>query len=72
MLLFRSEEHLDRWRRRWKLPRGAVLTLEKGWQLARAWYDDRMKLDWRAKTVEESEAAFKILGLRPPFWRMNR
>jgi hypothetical protein len=72
MLLFRSEEHLDRWRRRWKRPRGAVLTIEKGWQLARAWYSDRLKPDWRAKTAEESEAAFKALGLRSSFWRMNR
>src|SRR5436305_9251093 len=34
MLLFRSEEHIDRWCAAWRLPRGAILTLETGWRLA--------------------------------------
>ena len=38
MLLFRSEEHVERWCEAWRLPRGAVLTPLDCWRLARAWY----------------------------------
>ncbi len=56
MLLFRSEEHVERWCAVNGLPRGATLTPEQGWQLARAWYGNRMDPDYRRKTVEEAEA----------------
>jgi hypothetical protein len=51
MLLFRSEEHIDRWCAMWGQPRGGTLSLEQGWKLANAWYgDDRRDPDWRRKT----------------------
>src|SRR5438067_563533 len=52
MLLFRSEEHVDRWCAAWQQPRGAVLSLEQCWQLADAWYRDRMSPTWRCRTPE--------------------
>ncbi len=71
MLLFRSEEHVDRWRKEWKQPSGAILSLGQGWKLAKAWYSDRLDPDWRPKTNEEAQAVFSELGLRGPFWRMS-
>jgi len=41
MLLFRSEEMVDRWCRNWNLPRGATLSPATCWTLAREWYHDR-------------------------------
>src|SRR5438067_496243 len=38
MLLFRSEEHIDRWCEMWGQPRGGTLSLDQGWKLATAWY----------------------------------
>jgi hypothetical protein len=71
MLLFRSEEHVDRWCQEKGLPRGAVFSLAQGWGLAKGWYSDRLSPDWRSKTTEEAEALFTELGLTGPFWRMG-
>jgi hypothetical protein len=72
MLLFRDEEHIDRWCGQWQLPRGATLTLESTWQLAQAWYGpDRRNPQWRRRTVEETEALFASLDLLGDFWRLR-
>jgi hypothetical protein len=71
MLLFRSEEHVDRWCREWSQPRGALLTLDQAWALARAWFSDRLNPTWRRKSPEEAEALFAQVGLSGSFWRMT-
>ena len=71
MLLFRSEEHLERWCAFRELPRGGMMVPEQCWQLARAWYADRLRPDWRRKTLEEAEAAFAAVGLTGPFWSLR-
>jgi hypothetical protein len=38
MLLFWSEEHVEKWCRDWNLPRGEVLSLDQCWRLAKAWH----------------------------------
>ncbi len=70
MLLFRSEEHVDRWCRDSNLPRGAILTMEQGWGLAKEWYSDRLDPDWSPKTEAETQGAFAELGLEGPFWNL--
>ena len=72
MLLFRSEEHIDRWCTQWRFERGAVLSLETGWRLAHAWYaEDRRNPEWRRRTVDEVEDLFSQLGLTSPFWALR-
>jgi hypothetical protein len=72
MLLFRSEEHIERWRRNWRLERGAILTLEQVWGLAQAYYGpDRREPAWRRKTLDETEAVFAELGLTSAFWSLR-
>jgi len=72
MLFFRSEEHVDRWCESWRLPRGAVIPLDKGWELARAWYgEDRRLPDWRRRTLDETEALFASLGFTSEFWNLR-
>ena len=72
MLLFRSEEHVDIWCGRWGQPRGALLTLDQAWGLARAWYsEDRRDPGWRRKTLEEIEPLFGSLGLTSAFWSLR-
>jgi len=70
MLLFRSEEHIDRWCARWNQPRGETLTLEQGLGLG-VWYTDRLHSDWRRKSPDEAEAFFAGLGLTSPFWSLG-
>lgn len=72
MLLFRSEEHVDRWCKAWRLERGAILTLDQQWRLAQGWYSpDRRDPTWRRKTPDEAEAVFTELGLTGPFWSLR-
>jgi hypothetical protein len=72
MLLFRSEEHVERWCRQWSLPHGATLTLEQAWQLASAWFRaDRGAPEWHRPPIDDVEALFESLGLRGEFWRLR-
>ena len=71
MLLFRSEEHLNRWLLRRGSQRGAVLTLDATWELAKAWYVDRRLPHWRARHPAESEGVLRALGLESDFWAMQ-
>jgi|HubBroStandDraft_1064217.scaffolds.fasta_scaffold1632600_1 hypothetical protein len=71
MLLFRSEEEMDRWCRAWNLPRGAILSPSICWALAHAWYQDRRDPMWRRRTVDEAHALFRQLGLTGDFWKLN-
>jgi hypothetical protein len=69
MLLFRDEEHVDRWCRARELPRGALLTPEQGWRLAHGWFKDKLKPDWRRHTGAETEALLAEVGLTGDFWK---
>ena len=71
MLLFRSEEQVDRWCRAWSLSRGATLSPTTCWALAREWYQDRRDPMWRRRTVDEAHALFRKLGLTGDFWKLN-
>lgn len=53
------------------MPRGAVLTLEQTWSLARLWYEDRLDPEWRRKSPDEATAAFASIGLTGPFWDLR-
>jgi hypothetical protein len=71
MLIFRSEEHIDKWCQTWKLPRGATLSVEQTWRLADSWYRDRLSSGWRRRTVDEAHELFSSLGLSSDFWRLT-
>ena len=71
MLIFRSEDHIDGWCAFRELPRGGAMSPEQCWQLARAWYSDKLSPDWRRKTLEESEAMLAGIGLTEPFWSLR-
>lgn len=71
MLAFRSEGHVDRWRELQCLPKGAAFRPEQMWQLARAWYSNRLDPDWQRKTPDEVEALFAEIGLTGEFWRLR-
>jgi hypothetical protein len=67
-LLFRSEEHLERWRRQQQAPRGEVLSLQQLWDLAVAWYQQRLDPNFSGRSVAEAQAVFRKIGLTSPFW----
>lgn len=71
MLLFRSEEHRDRWREPQSLPADGTMSLQTMWRLAYVWYHDRFDPGWRRKTVDEAEEVLAELGLSGDFWRLR-
>jgi hypothetical protein len=70
MLIFRSEEHIEKWCKSWRLPLGAVLSLEQAWKLADSWYGDRLSPYWRRRTADEAHELFRSLALTSEFWRL--
>jgi hypothetical protein len=71
MLLFRDEEHVDRWCEARDLRRGAVITPDQTWRLARDWYKNKVTPDWRRHTLEETETLLASLGLTGAFWNLR-
>ena len=71
MLLFRSEEHVDRWCAFRELPRGGTMSPEQCWRLAQGWYADKVSPDWRRKTLDEEEALLADVGLTGAFWSLR-
>jgi hypothetical protein len=71
MLLFRSEEDVDRWLDTTGMPRGEVFDLDRLWRLATTWYDDRLDHDWRRRTPTERQALLAGAGLTEPFWSLD-
>ena len=71
MTLFRSEEHVAQWLAASKNARGMVVPLEQVWRLAKAWYVDPRQIDWRPRTIEESQAVLASVGLTGEFWTLT-
>ena len=70
MQLFRSEEDVHAWSQRTGVAVGAVFEPSQLWDLARRWYDDRLRPDWRRRTVGERQAILDEVGLTGVFWRI--
>lgn len=70
MLLFRSEEWVERWCKRNQLGRGEILRLDQVWELSQLWYQERMSSDYHGRTAEQAEGIFEQAGLTSSFWRM--
>lgn len=71
MLLFRDEEHVDRWCTARELGRGALLDTDQAWRLAKGWYETKLRPDWRRHTLAEAEALFQSIGLTGDFWNLR-
>lgn len=61
---------MERWCRERGREVGGVLSLAQAWQLAVAWYADRLSPGWRRKPAGEAQAVFDGLGLTGDFWRL--
>lgn len=71
MLLFRDEEHVQRWCSARELEPGSIITTEQTWRLADGWYRNKLKADWRRHTLEEAEALLAATGLTGEFWNLR-
>ena len=71
MLLFRSEQHVERWCSQWGREVGGVFSLEQGWLLAQKWYGDRLDPNWKPTSHKEAEALFASCGLTGEFYKFG-
>lgn len=62
---------MDRWCAARDLTRGAVITPEQAWALARGWYGNKLAADWRRHTPDETEALLSSIGLSGSFWSVR-
>jgi hypothetical protein len=51
-------------------PGGAIVELERLYDLALPWYGDRLDPDWAPRPREESQAILRSVGLDGPFWEL--
>jgi len=68
MLLFRSEETVDRWCKSRQSPRRPLVDLDQLWRLAVAWYANRLTIESRRPAPDEMVSLFASIGLTGPFW----
>ena len=68
MLLFRSEEMVERWCAARNLPKRPLVSLEQLWVLAKEWYSDRLTIHSRRPKPDEMVEIFERIGLTGPFW----
>lgn len=68
MLLFRSEEHVNRWCADRALPRRPLISLQQLWHLALAWYENRLTAESRRPAASEMKVVFAGVGMEGPFW----
>jgi hypothetical protein len=61
---------VDLWLDQTRYDKGVVLPVETVWRLAKAWYVDPRKSDWRPRTREESQSVLESVGLTDPFWAL--
>lgn len=69
MLLFRSEEEIDRWCAATGEPRGEAVPLRQVWELSREWYGNRMSPEFRGRSADQAVEVFNRAGLTSDFWR---
>ncbi len=68
MLFFRSEEHVQRWCAEHGVPQRPIITLQQLWQLALAWYENRLTVESRRPAPDEMTQIFARIGLTGSFW----
>lgn len=68
MLLFRSEESVNRWCEKNRMPRRPLISLEQLWELSVIWYANRLTPESRRPGTEEMVSVFASIGLSDPFW----
>ena len=68
MLFFRSEGALDEWCARGQHPQRPTATLPQLWQLAVAWYSNRLRSQAHRPDATEIRQIFAQIGLTDRFW----
>jgi hypothetical protein len=68
MLFFRSEEMVTAWCQVRGIEPRPLVTMAQLWELAVAWYANRLTREARRPGPDEMRRIFARLGLSDPFW----
>ena len=68
VLPFRSEDQIQEWCSRHRLPFGQSVPMRQVAHLARMWYGSHANVDWHKWAIEEAQDIFNKAGLRSDFW----
>jgi Alkylmercury lyase len=68
MLFFRSEELVEAWCQARGIAPRPVVTMAQLWELAVAWYANRLSAEARRPAPAEMRQIFARIGLSDPFW----
>lgn len=68
MLLFRSEETVEKWCQAHNVPKRPLVNMDQLWHLAVTWYQSRLTVDSRRPGPDEMVTIFGEIGLGGPFW----
>ena len=62
---------MDGWLDEHGYTKGAVLPLDRVWELAKAWYRGRSDPEWRGRTADEAREILDGVGLTDDFWALS-
>jgi hypothetical protein len=58
------------WSARHRIPTGDVQPVSKVLELAKRWYGEHLRPDWKKKSTAEAQAIFADLGFTHPVWSL--
>jgi hypothetical protein len=71
MLLFQSEDWVEKWCKRKGLKRGEILTIDQVWELSKLWYHNRLSADFHGRSIDQVADVFRQAGLTSAFWYLQ-
>lgn len=71
MLVFDSEEEIDRWTKRHNIPKGDIQPIANVWAFSKKWYGNHLNPDWKKWTMEEAKAIFQEFNLTNETWQLE-
>jgi Alkylmercury lyase len=70
VLPFRSNAQTEDWCRRYGIPMGEAVSVQRVADLAREWYGSHGDRNWRKWSVDQAQEIFSRVGLTSEFWRL--
>jgi hypothetical protein len=71
VLPFATRDEIPAWCARHRLPLGEAVPLAQVKTMAKLWYGNHARLDWKKWTVAEAQQIFEQAGLRSHFWDLG-
>jgi hypothetical protein len=66
MLLFESEEQLEAWTRRHRIPKGDMQPIQNIWEFSKRWYGNHLDPNWTKWSMREARQIFQEFNLTHP------